>query len=251
MTKTIDRNCPSCGSDARSPLPQYSVEDWTTVKCSDCSFVYLSESPVYEALSEDLAWSKQFEKEAERRAKETPILDWFDQKTRWRLHLFRDNEWDYISNKVQSGNVLDIGCGPINHIPEKFTPFGIEIEKRAAEIAHQKMSEKGGAAVHLPALEGLRSFEDNMFDGIIMRSYLEHETNPKDVLQEALRVLKPGGSIYIKVPNFATINRAVLARKWCGFRFPDHLNYFTIKSIKEMGENSGFEFDLKTNLQFA
>lgn len=242
---SIERNCPQCDSARAADLPRYSVDDWTTNQCQDCDFIYLSRAPVYEALSEDLAWSKQFEKEAKRRKKETPIVSWIDQKTRWRLHIFRDNEWEYICDKVAGGKVLDIGCGPLNRIPEKYTPYGMEIEKQAAEVAQKAMSAKGGHVVHAPALEGLSKFDDDQFDGIIMRSYLEHELRPKDVLQEALRILKPGGIIYVKVPNFATINRAVRGRNWCGFRFPDHLNYFTIESMKKMGESSGYEFDLR------
>lgn len=243
--KSIARNCPNCQSEQHTVLPKYSVDDWTTVQCNACDFIFLNRAPVYEALSEDLAWSKQFEKEAKRRKKETPIVSWIDRKTRWRLHIMRDNEWEYICDKVKGGNVLDIGCGPINRIPEQYTPFGIEIEKEAAEVAQKAMGAKGGRVVHAPALKGLSEFDNNMFDGIIMRSYLEHELQPKEVLDEALRVLKPGGSIYAKVPNFATINRAVRGRNWCGFRFPDHLNYFTIESMKEMGEGSGYDFDLR------
>ncbi len=145
--KSITRDCPNCASGAQNALPRYSVEDWTTVQCAACEFIYLSHAPVYEALSEDLAWSKQFEKEAKRRKKETPIVSWIDRKTRWRLHMFRDNEWEYICDRVKGGKVLDIGCGPLNRIPEHYTPFGIEIEKQAAIEAQKTMGAQGGQVV--------------------------------------------------------------------------------------------------------
>ncbi len=45
-------------------------------------------------------------------------------------------------------------------------------------------------------------FPDNGFDFIFSSSVLEHVQNPKKVLDECLRVLKPGGVMMISYPNF-------------------------------------------------
>ena len=245
MTDRIERACPGCGSDARERLERYSHPEWDTMQCSDCAFIYLRHAPVYEALSEDLAWSKQFQAEKKRRKTQTPIMAWLDEKTRWRLHINRDDEWAYIAEKVEQGRVLDVGCGSTNKMPAHFMPYGIEIEKAAAEVANEEMAKSGGRVVHAPALEGLSEFEDEFFDGVIMRSYLEHEAQPREVLEETFVKLRPGGVIYVKVPNFATINRFVRGREWCGFRFPDHLNYFTIDSMRRLGASVGFDMVLR------
>lgn len=243
--KRIDRSCPVCGGDRAAQLEAYSHPEWATVKCDACGFVFLKEAPEYEALSEDLAWTRQFEKEKRRRREKSPIVSWLDRTTRWRLHMFRDNEWDYISNRVKSGNVLDVGCGPVNRVPEQFKPFGVEIEKEAAAVSHELMAARGGFVVHAPALEGISKFDDASLDGIIMRSYLEHEAAPRDVLRACHAKLKPGGVIYVKVPNFATVNRMVRGREWCGFRFPDHLNYFEPASMKRLAEAEGYRMTVK------
>lgn len=180
-----------------------------------------------------------------RRKQKAPIVAGIDQKTRWRLHMFRDDEWRYINDKIPSGHVLDVGCGRKNHVPEEFNPYGIEIEKAAAEACQLEMAERGGYVVHAPALDGLSQFEDGFFDGMIMRSYLEHEMNPREVLEQAHKKLRTGGVIYVKVPNFGTINRMVRGVDWCGVRFPDHLNYFDVKSMRSLAESVGFRFDLK------
>lgn len=44
----------------------------------------------------------------------------------------------------------------------------------------------------------------------------------------------------IKVPNYGAINRMIMGRKWCGFRYPDHLNYFTPASLRRMAEKCGY-----------
>ena len=73
-----------------------------------------------------------------------------------------------------------------------------------------------------------------------MQSYLEHEINPQDVLKGALRVLKKGGLAIIKVPNFNCWNRHLRQNNWCGFRFPDHVNYFSPQTLKKIVLDSGF-----------
>lgn len=241
----IERDCPQCGSRNHSDVPGYGRDGWTTVACDDCDFVFLSHAPRYEALSETLAWSKQFAIEKKARRQRSPVVSWIDEKTRWRLHIARENEWDYIAEKVPAGRVLDVGCGAMNRVPDRFTPYGIEIEKAAAEVADSLMRARGGAAVHAPAIEGLGSFEDDWFDGIIMRSYLEHEAAPLEVLRVAARKLRQGGAIYVKVPNFGTINRMVRGVEWCGFRFPDHLNYFDLGSMRRMAAAAGLDFELR------
>ncbi|MEL6324607.1 MAG: methyltransferase domain-containing protein [Pseudomonadota bacterium] len=243
--RRVERACPSCGSHDQTALPAYSRGDWKTVKCDACGFVYLNEAPVYEELSENLAWTQQFAKEQKRRKVKQPVVAWLDEKTRWRLHMLRDDEWRYICDHVSSGRVLDVGCGARSRVPEEFEPYGIEIERAAAEACAKDVEARGGRVIHAPALEGLKQFESDFFDGMIMRSFLEHEAQPRDVLAEAYRTLRPGGALYVKVPNFATINRVVRGVEWCGFRFPDHLNYFTVSSLTRLAHEAGFQVKLK------
>jgi len=49
--------------------------------------------------------------------------------------------------------------------------------------------------------EGL-PYEDNSFDLVVSFSVLEHTKNPKKVLDEAIRVLKPKGHLYFEFPNY-------------------------------------------------
>ncbi|MGI9404278.1 MAG: methyltransferase domain-containing protein [Hyphomicrobium sp.] len=75
-----------------------------------------------------------------------------------------------------------------------------------------------------------------------MRSYLEHEAQPRLVLKETRRTLKTGDIVYVRVPNYGSLNRRVMGNKWCGFRFPDHVNYFTSKHLKRLAASCGFTY---------
>jgi SAM-dependent methyltransferase len=45
-------------------------------------------------------------------------------------------------------------------------------------------------------------FPDAAFDVVYSNNVLEHTSNPAKVLREAVRVLRPGGRLYIEVPNY-------------------------------------------------
>jgi len=73
-----------------------------------------------------------------------------------------------------------------------------------------------------------------------MKSYLEHETAPREVLMASRRVMRPGAALIVKVPNFASWNRWLRQGRWCGFRYPDHVNYFTPESLLALLKSTGF-----------
>lgn len=243
------RACPACGaSGGGRELPAYRHEGWRIEACAGCGFVYLANPPDYAALVDEFAWEKMAKAEAERRLKSRPISKRLSNATRWRLRL-AGNRDVRVAARVGGGNVLDIGCGGGRQaFLEAGTPFGIEISRALHAAADEKMRARGGYAVHAPALDGLKSFPDAMFDGVIMNSYLEHEAQPAAVLAEVQRVLKPGGRVYVRVPNFGGVNRRVTGRNWCGFRYPDHVNYFTVSSLRAMTRNAGFGMRLLNRL---
>ena len=72
-----------------------------------------------------------------------------------------------------------------------------------------------------------------------MRSFLEHELQPQELLNLTAEKLTAQGAVIIKVPNYACINRFVMGPRWCGFHFPGHVNYFSPRILREMVERAG------------
>ena len=56
--------------------------------------------------------------------------------------------------------------------------------------------------------------------------------------------LTPGGVAVIKVPNYGSLNRRLMGARWCGFRFPDHVNYFDKASLTRLARDAGFEVEI-------
>jgi len=255
VSRTLDskdlRCCPQCDSDAHEVLPAYSSGAWKIVACGDCGFVYLRNPPKYERLVDEFAWEKTRHAEVKRRRKNRPIRKWLDEKTRWRSNLLRPSPSRQLRRMFPPGRILDVGCGAGRELPEPFVPFGIEISRTLAAQTQDYMGPRGGKAIHAPALDGIRQFDSKHFTGIVLRSFLEHEVEPKALLQEAARVLADDGRIYVRVPNFASVNRRVSGAQWCGFRYPDHVNYFTPASLRQMAGDCGLSLRLINPVLFV
>ena len=240
-----DRDCPHCGTNNDDVDPSsYSDGNWQIRDCRTCGFVYIDKAPLYSYLSEEMAWEVTTKAEEARRKKIRPLSYKVSKLSRWRLHMFpRKGVPHLIAANAEPGNILDIGCGDglqLNGLAESFVPHGIEISKGLAATADGLFKKQGGFVINAPAVVGIKHFADNFFSAVNLRSYLEHEMHPFEVLTETHRALCPGGVALIKAPNFGSLNRMVMGKRWCGFRYPDHLNYFTARSLKKMGEKCGF-----------
>lgn len=237
--------CDVCLESGTTLVRKYTRGPWPVVSCRGCGFVFLGRVPDYDDLSVTLAWEKQFADEKERRRKSRWFTR-FDSLTRFRLKLGKlIDRARHARVAPLAGRVLEIGCGGSTRIPEGPTPYGIEISEGLFERARPIFEARGGTVHHAPATAGIERFPESFFDAIIMRSYLEHEAQPRLVLERAFTCLKPGGRILLRSPNYNSINRQVMGAEWCGFRFPDHVNYFTPRSLGELARSIGYEFKWK------
>jgi SAM-dependent methyltransferase len=212
------RACPQCGSEAFRALPGYSSPPWQTVECPSCTFVYLRNPPAYKHLVSDFAWEKTRVAEVERRKARSAC-----------------SRRDACS---MSAAALARRC-----LNPSF-PSGVEISEALSREADDHMRARGGRAIHAPAVDGVKEFPDRYFTSILLRSFLEHEKQPKELLEQCSRVLAPDGAIYVRVPNYGSLNRRMLGAKWCGFRYPDHVNYFTTTSLGAMAGDCGLKLKL-------
>lgn len=240
----MQRLCPICDEAASTPLDAYCRDGWSVEACTACGHVYLKNPPGYRALEEDFAWEKTSATEHERRLAETPITYRVDLATRARHKWFRKSTRDKWQAWFGEGAVLDVGCAKGSNIFPGFVTYGIEISKELAAIADAKMRKTGGYCIFGPGAEAIWQFEPEMFSGIVLSSYLEHEAEPLKALNGAARALKPDGKIYVRVPNFNSVGRRVTGKNWVGFRYPDHVNYFTLSDLRSIAAKAGLRVQL-------
>ncbi|MEJ2628656.1 MAG: class I SAM-dependent methyltransferase [bacterium] len=99
-----------------------------------------------------------------------------------------------IQESSQYQKVLDLGCGQGNSLKDftelndKIDWYGIDIEKSPEVLSRAETNER------FITFDGINiPFEKGYFDLIYCRQVFEHVKNPRELLKEVNRVLKPGG----------------------------------------------------------
>ena len=243
------RPCPSCDADnSNGPLHAHSWRHWKLRRCANCGFVYVENPPRYGELAADQAWEANRGDRRARMRSEFPLAERFSQARRTvhrrlgRLTRGSDRLNRWIVRWVPPGRVVDVGCGDgdrLAALPTGYTGVGIEISCEIARTAEANLAGCGMRVVNAPAIDGLASLDEGSATGVLMRSFLEHEIRPRELLAEVARVLRHGGAAVVKVPNHASLNRRVMGPRWCGYRFPGHVNHFTPRALARMVEDAG------------
>jgi 2-polyprenyl-3-methyl-5-hydroxy-6-metoxy-1,4-benzoquinol methylase len=81
---------------------------------------------------------------------------------------------------------------------------------------------------------------DAGFDVVTLWDVLEHTPDPKAVLSECARVLKPGGMLLVNYPDIHSAIARLMGRRWV-FLLSVHLYYFTKPTLSKMLSELGFQ----------
>jgi SAM-dependent methyltransferase len=163
------------------------------------------------------------------------------------LALLREAE-SIIGRK---GNLLDIGSGRGELLRaaclEGWQAVGIEPSSTFAEHA----ARYSGAPVKREPIEQC-GFAKSSFDVVILAAVLEHLYDPNETIREISRVLRPGGALYLDVPNetglyfrAGNLYQKLKRRDWVVNLAPTfspfHLFGFNSRSLRALLSKHGLE----------
>ncbi|MDX6528172.1 MAG: hypothetical protein QOH41_462 [Blastocatellia bacterium] len=114
-------------------------------------------------------------------------------------HMFLTQAAELCGRK---GRILDIGAGRGEllraAVEDGWEAVGIEPSAEFARYA----TEYSGAKVIAKRIED-STFESASFDVVVLGAVLEHLYNPDEIIREIARILRPGGVLFVDVPNEA------------------------------------------------
>jgi len=84
-------------------------------------------------------------------------------------------------------------------------------------------------------------FEPGSFDAVSLFDVLEHLFAPLHTLRAAISLLRPGGIVFLYVPNYDSASRLLMGKD-AHFIWPTHhLNYYTPATIRDLMTREGLE----------
>ena len=149
-------------------------------------------------------------------------------------------------------HLLDVGCGSgtlLGLLKQRgFRPIGVDFSHEAATVAETE----NGVRVIVGSLEGA-GFSAESLDVVTLFHVMEHVTNPRSVLAEVSRILKPGGVLILQVPNIDSWQFKAFGANWYGLDIPRHVIDYSKDAMLKLLGDSGFvvrrirHFNLRDN----
>src|SRR5207244_8297664 len=112
---------------------------------------------------------------------------------------------------------------------------GLDFSAEAAAIAKAE----NGVDVAVGTLEEAH-FPAESFDVVTLFHVMEHVTNPRLVLAQVSRVLKPNGVAILQVPNIESWQFKIFGARWYGLDIPRHVIDYSRNSMLKLLADSGF-----------
>jgi len=221
LTNNGAEPCPVCGCvDAKEWLRAPDRfhgrrKQYTLVRCSGCSLVWLSHPPKPEELH--LHYTDDYDRLISASGQNTP--------RRW-----RDRSATLTQCKT-SGVLLDMGCSSGAFLEfmrgDSWKLYGIEMSADSAKTAEAR----SGAQVFTGNILAA-DFPAGSFDVITCFDVLEHLYEPRRIMARVAEWLKPGGIFYVLVPNVDSAEGRVFGSYWHGLEMPRHLFHYSPESLK-------------------
>ncbi len=147
---------------------------------------------------------------------------------------------------VQGKKLFDVGCGRGFFLATAtelgWDAAGNEVSKESVEGLR-----RNGLNVYHGDLDDTW-FPENTFDVVTAFELLEHLNDPVSEMLKINRILKPGGLFFFTTPNFNALERYLLKSNYNVLDYPDHLSYYTPKTVNYLLTKCGFK---KLKLQSA
>lgn len=190
--------------------------------------------------------------------------------TRNKLNKYLENEIDMalkrratriieLLNPQKKEKILEAGCSwgfyltLINKVFRDVHLYGVDIDEKSLFFAKRDLKATG-IKILKSDLQKKLPFRNNFFDKIIISEVAEHLTDDKKAFQQLLRVLKPGGTLIVTVPNknyplfWDPVNwlmerfadKHVKCGFWAGI-WNDHKRLYTKDSLKKLLQQAGFK----------
>lgn len=146
---------------------------------------------------------------------------------------------DYFEQFRKTGKLIDVGCG-IGYFLEEakkrgWEVYGTEYTEEAIQICEGK-----GITMKKGKLNPA-DFEAESFDIITNFEVIEHINNPQEEIQNFNQILRKGGLVYITTPNWNALLRYRLKAAYNVIVYPEHLSYYTPRTIKLLFKSKGFK----------
>ena len=160
----------------------------------------------------------------------------------WRIVRCTSCSHRYLSPRPSPEEVRRRSADPVRapeHVPDRVGQVVRRIERHEPAGRMLDVGSRLGPRVLHGRLDSIEH-TDESFDVVTMFDVIAHLEDPRRDLLEVWRVLRRGGLLVVATPDAGSIATRALGSRWPELkRAPDHLQFFTVRSLSELLAVSG------------
>lgn len=232
-------HCPICNSRSINPLltaKDYTVsgEEFVIWQCGDCTLRFTQDIPDADSIgayyqSEDYISHTNTNK---------GLVNQLYQRVR-KLTLAQKAKLIQNVTGLSKGTLLDVGCGigAFVHTMKSngWTATGLEPDANTRRLSKELYG------LELKDASDLYSLPLASFDAITLWHVLEHVHDLHAYIEQLKALLKPGGRLFIAVPNYQSVDANIYGSTWAAYDVPRHLYHFTPRAIHTLMSQHGLK----------
>ncbi|MCK5147581.1 class I SAM-dependent methyltransferase [bacterium] len=232
--------CPVCGNDfLKHHLTvkdhAHSSEVFDLIQCRNCELVLTQDMPDRKSIG---PYYKVESYIPHSDTQKGVVNSCYHLARHWTLRKKRILINGFFNSSAQ-GNLLDIGAGTgyfLNHMQlNGWKVNGIEQDIEAVKFC------KDAFELDVDSPDELLKYSDDFYDVITMWHVLEHVHDLDKYLQNIYRILKPGGRLFVALPNYDSIDANIYKDFWAAYDVPRHIWHFNPTAIKYLLDKCRFK----------
>ncbi len=242
----VRETCPLCHGRPKALLRQvadyfYGVPGrWSIMRCTSCGHCFLSHTLPWEQLP-SLHRVENVSGNGVARLGKLASRRWLRFCPGYRA--LAADVWRHTAD-LPPGRLLELGCGGGFYLEwmqrHGWSCCGQDVDPGAVEAArircHDQTALCCGDMTHLP-------WQKNSFDVVNSCNVIEHMPEPRQMLQTAFRMLKPGGRLVIQTVNNQARSARRFGRYWPGWDVPRHFHVFNAEGLRLLAQEAGLTVD--------
>jgi len=231
-------HCPLCGGVAARQL--FASHDqtgaaagvWSVMRCQNCALPSLQPRPTQHELS--AFYPPGYAPFA------GPVEEVPGRMQRWLLRRHYNLRCQVVRRAGPTGGrLLDIGCATGNFVQalghdRRWQCLGSDLSRQALAVARRQ-----GLMVWCSSGE-TACLAPESCDIVTLWEVIEHLPDPRAMLADIHRVLRPGGLLVLSTPNSASVQARLWRQYWAGWEVPRHLQVFSLATLRRLLVETGF-----------
>ena len=233
-------SCPACGSPETAKA--FEAGGVAFRRCTACRSLFDPAPPGADELRELYEGREYFVKDPEQAEDGSTLWGYPEDYVADRANSEAkfDRVLGHLERYVEPGRLLDVGSGPGFLLTAArargWDAVGLDVNEWAASYAREEL----GLEVRLGEI-GDAGIAEAELDAITMMDLIEHVPDAVALVEEAAKLVRPGGAIAILTPDAGSPVSRALGARWPEVRRPgEHTILYSVQGLSRLLERCGF-----------